>query len=417
MKASIITIGDELLIGQIVDTNSVFIGKILNDKGFYIQQKRAIADQEIDIINTINDISKDSDLCIVSGGLGPTKDDITKKTICKIWKDKLEFRPEIGEHLTNLLLKYGYTPTKEHMEQAQVPSKSKHIVNLIGTAPAMILEKNGCQFIFLPGVPAEVHHFFENGVNQWLDSILPSQTVVHKHICTYGSAESKIAEKLIEFENNLDPHIKLAYLPDYKLVRLRLTATFSDKENYVADELKQAYSFLRETLKDITLFYSDKSVIQELSELLVAKNLTVSTAESCTSGLLASTFTSISGASQYFLGSVVAYHNKIKENLLEVKSSDLITFGAVSKPVVEQMALSICQQTNSSFSLSTSGIAGPLGGTNEKPVGTIWIGMSNGTETWSEKLLFHSSREQNIKQTVTVAMVMLMQKINLQNAE
>lgn len=416
MKASIVTIGDELLIGQIIDTNSVFIGKYLNKKGIYIQEKRAIADNELDIINCLKEISKNSDLCIVSGGLGPTKDDITKKTICKIWNDKLEFRKPIGDYLSNLLIKYGYTPTPEHMEQANVPSSCKHLINLIGTAPAMILEKDECTFVFLPGVPAEVHHFFENDLNLWIDSILPKQKIIHKHICTYGCSESKIAETLQEFEDNLNPKFSLAYLPDYKLVRLRLSATISSADEDLESELEKEFKNLAKLVEDISLFYSDKSVMEELSSLLLNQNITISTAESCTSGLLASTLSSLSGSSQYFLGSIVAYDNKIKENLLKVKSEDLITFGAVSKPVVEQMALSICKQTNSTFSLSTSGIAGPTGGTPNKPVGTIWIGMSDGNNTWSKQVLFHSTRTQNIKQTVTVALVMLMKKIKDQDA-
>ncbi len=411
MKASIVTIGDELLIGQVIDTNSSFIGKVLNKKGFYIQEKRAIADVEADIISTIEDIAKHSKICIVTGGLGPTKDDITKNTICKIWNDTLEYRNDIGEPLKTWLLKRGYEPTPERLEQAHVPKTSKHIVNLVGTAPAMILEKEGCHFVFLPGVPNEVYHFFENGISQWLDTFSINQYITHKHICTYGTPESIIAKRLEDFEANLPSEIKLAYLPNFLTVRLRLTAIFDSKTEENTSLIEQIYTELKEFVDDISLFYSDKPIVDEVAVLLKKHNLTISTAESCTSGQIASALTSISGSSQYFLGSILAYDNKIKEKLLQVKSEDLTNFGAVSKPVVEQMAKSVCNTIQTDYALSTSGIAGPTGGTIEKPVGTTWIGLSNGKQSWSECVHFRSNRSKNIEQAVTYAFIMLLKKI------
>lgn len=411
MKASIVTIGDELLIGQVVDTNSSFIGKVLNRKGFYVQEKRAIADLEEDIISTIEDISKHSKVCIVTGGLGPTKDDITKNTICKIWNDTLEYRSDIGDPLKEWLGKRGYELTPERMEQAQVPSTSKHLVNLVGTAPAMILEKDGCHFVFLPGVPNEVYTFFDHGLSDWLDTFAIDQYIVHNHICTYGTPESIIAKRLSTFEDTLPKEFKLAYLPNFLTVRLRLTAIFDSKKDHYNDLINEKYEELKAHVEDISLFNSDKPVIEELAVLLKAANITVSTAESCTSGLIASTLTSVSGSSQYFLGSILAYDNKIKENLLQVKSEDLTNFGAVSQPVVEQMAKSVCNQTQSDYALSTSGIAGPTGGTKEKPLGTTWIGLSNGKQSWSQCVQFRSNRANNIEQTVTYALIMLLKKI------
>ena len=411
MKASIVTIGDELLIGQVVDTNSSFIGKVLNNKGFYIQEKRAIADIEADIISTINDISLHSKICIVTGGLGPTKDDITRSTICKIWNDTLEYREAIGEPLKEWIIKRGYEPTPERMLQAHVPTTCKHLVNLVGTAPAMILEKNGCHFVFLPGVPTEVYSFFENGVSEWLDTFSINQYIVHNHVCTYGTPESIIAKRLSDFEDSLPAEFKLAYLPNFLTVRLRLTAVFSSKEEQYERLIEKKYTELKALVDDISLYYSDKPLVEEIASLLKSNGLTISTAESCTSGKIASTLTSISGSSQYFLGSILSYDNKIKEKLLQVKSEDLTNFGAVSQPVVEQMAKSVCNQTQSDYALSTSGISGPTGGTAEKPVGTTWIGLSDGTQTWSECVRFRSNRERNIEQTVTYAFVMLLKKI------
>lgn len=415
MKASIVTIGDELLIGQIIDTNSSFIGKVLNNKGFYIQEKRAIADIEEDIISTIEDIAQHSKICIVTGGLGPTKDDITKNTLCKLWEDSLEYREDIGTPLKAWLGKRGYEPTPERMEQACVPTKSKHIVNLVGTAPAMILTRNGCHFVFLPGVPTEVYSFFEHGVSEWLDTFTIDQYIVHKHICTYGTPESIIARRLEAFENNLPNAFKLAYLPDFLTVRLRLTAVFNSKENRYTALLEEKFKEMKALVDDISLFYNEKPIVEEVANVLKQKALTISTAESCTSGQIASALTSLSGSSQYFLGSILAYDNKIKENLLQVKSEDLSNFGAVSKEVVEQMAKSVCNQTDSDYALSTSGVAGPTGGTDLKPVGTTWIGLSNGVDSWSECVRFRSNRSKNIEQTVTYALIMLLKKIKNNN--
>lgn len=411
MKASIVTIGDELLIGQVIDTNSSFIGKVLNRKGFYIQEKRAIADVEADIISTINDIAQHSEICIFTGGLGPTKDDITKQTICKIWSDTLEYREEIGEPLKQWLGKRGYEPTPERLEQACVPSTSKHIVNLVGTAPAMILKKGNCHFVFLPGVPTEVYSFFNNGISEWLDTFSIDQYIVHKHICTYGTPESVIAKRLDQFEDSLPKEFKLAYLPDFLTVRLRLTAVFNSKQEEYTTLLENKFKELQDLVDDISLFYNDKPIVEEVASQLVKHGLKVSTAESCTSGLIASTLTSISGSSQYFWGSILAYDNKIKEKLLQVKTEDLLNFGAVSQPVVEQMAKSVCLQTGTHFALSTSGVAGPTGGTKEKPVGTTWIGLSDGKQSWSECVRFRSNREKNLEQAVTYALIMLLKKI------
>lgn len=411
MKASIVTIGDELLIGQVIDTNSSFIGKVLNKKGFYVQEKRAIADIEEDIISTINDIAQHSKICIITGGLGPTKDDITKNTICKIWNDSLEYREDIGEPLKQWLGKRGYEPTPERMEQAEVPTTCTHLVNLVGTAPAMILEKNGCHFVFLPGVPNEVYSFFNNGISDWLDTFSIDQYIAHKHVCTYGTPESIIAKKLEDFENNLPDEIKIAYLPNFLTVRLRLTAIFDSKSDESVTLLEQKYEELKTLVDDISLFYSDKPIVDEVASILKEKGLTISTAESCTSGQIASALTSISGSSQYYFGSILAYDNKIKEKLLQVKSEDLTNFGAVSQQVVEQMAKSVCNQMQTNYALSTSGVAGPTGGTDEKPVGTTWIGLSNGEQTWSACVRFRSNRSKNIEQTVTYAFIMLLKKI------
>lgn len=411
MKASIVTIGDELLIGQVIDTNSSYIGGVLNTKGFEILEKRAISDTKEAIKSNILELSKTSDICIVTGGLGPTKDDITKKTISELWNDPLEYKPEIGDYISNLLQERGYEISEDHLSQAEVPSTCKYFINKAGTAPGMAMQLNDCWFLFLPGVPAEVYSFFTNDISIWLDSFNSETKIVHKHIFTFKTPESIIANRIQSFEDDLPENFSIAYLPNFMSVRLRLTAVLNKNDEAGFEKLNEKYSELKILVEDISLFNSDKSVVGEVSQLLIQNKLTISTAESCTSGLLASTLSSISGASQYFKGSVVAYDNKIKENVLGVKSSDLINYGAVSKQVVEQMALAVCKIMDTDYSLSTSGIAGPTGGTKEKPVGTIWIGLSNGKQVWSECIQLRSTRSLNIEQTVTFSLIMLLKKI------
>jgi len=411
MKASIITIGDELLIGQVVDTNSTFIGEILNEKGFSVLEKRAIADKKQDIIKHVTEMSQLVDVCVVTGGLGPTKDDITKHTICEIWEDELEYNSEIGDFITNLLQEHGYEVSAEHLSQAEIPTTCKYFINKAGTAPGMALELNGCWFVFLPGVPNEVHSFFKHDVLDWLTSFDVNQVVLHKHILTFNTPESIIARRIESLEESLPEEISLAYLPSFRMVKLRLTAIFDKSNTKMREVLDQKYLELQRLVEDITIINSDRSILDEVTDLLLKHKLTVSTAESCTSGLIASTLTTKSGSSAYFHGGIVAYDNKVKENLLEVKVEDLKKYGAVSQQVVEQMALNVCKTLKTDFSLATSGIAGPTGGSPEKPVGTIWIGMSNGTEVWSECVKFRASRSKNIEQTVTYALVKLLLKI------
>ncbi|MGB0999110.1 MAG: CinA family nicotinamide mononucleotide deamidase-related protein [Flavobacteriales bacterium] len=410
MKAALLTIGDELLIGQVLDTNSVYFSKLLNEAGCFVQEKRVVGDVESEITEAIECYAKKVDLCFVTGGLGPTNDDITKDTICKIWSDELIWRPEIEQELRRWFLKKGKQPNPMSLAQANVPSKAQYIVNQLGTAPALILKKGHCHFVFMPGVPAEVHGFCNSFFKTWLNDFEIKQNVVHKHLYTTGLSESAIAKRLMDFEAKLPKEISLAYLPDYITVRLRLTALFdSGKEANLP--IEQLFQELKTELKDIILFEGEHSLAQELANELVAQNKTVSTAESCTSGALASVLTSISGSSQYFYGAVVAYDNKIKEKLLKVDRNDLDTFGAVSLPVVEQMAKSASRVLETDYALSISGIAGPTGGSERKPVGTTCFGLSDGTNVWSKQVQFFSNRKENIRQACNFAMLMLLQTL------
>jgi nicotinamide-nucleotide amidase len=406
MQASIITIGDELLIGQVVDTNSSFIGKHLNDLGFYIKEKRVIADLESEIITAIEQISEHSDICIVTGGLGPTKDDITKETICKIWEDDLVEKADLIDYLQNWYSKRGLEFTTARREQALVPSSCSYFVNPVGSAPCMYLKKNDCLFFFLPGVPTELYAFMDKYLVPYLKDISHQQKVEHRYLTTHGMPESEIASLLEDVEDGLSKDISLAYLPNFRLVRLRLTAVYENPE--ILKELDKNFDILKERLKHISLYEGDLSVEEALHKELLKRNLTISTAESCTGGRIASALTSLSGSSKYFIGSVLSYDNRIKTDILQVNPKDIANFGAVSQPVVEQMAQNVAHLYKTDIALSTSGIAGPTGGSDEKPVGTTWFGIWFENKIFSYKVRFRSNRKRNLEQATKESIILLL---------
>ena len=324
-----------------------------------------MGDVESEIVEAIEHYAKKVDLCFVTGGLGPTNDDITKDTICKIWSDELIWRPEIEQELRRWFLKKGKQPNPMSLAQANVPSKAHYVVNQLGTAPALILKKGNCHFVFMPGVPAEVHGFCNSFFKTWLNAFEIKQNVLHKHLYTTGMSESTIAKRLIAFEAKLPKEISLAYLPDYITVRLRLTALFdSGKEANLP--IEQLFQELKTELKDIILFEGEHSLAEELARELIAQNKTVSTAESCTSGALSSVLTSISGSSQYFYGAVVAYDNKIKAAFEAYKSVNSLTTRSAGATVSAQFVanagvtlsqLLLASETNPSALLASDTLA------------------------------------------------------------
>ncbi|MCT4665238.1 MAG: CinA family nicotinamide mononucleotide deamidase-related protein [Flavobacteriales bacterium] len=412
MKASIITIGDELLIGQVIDTNSSYIGKNLNDLGFYIQEKRAIADKEADIIEAIESTAKHSDLCIVTGGLGPTKDDITKKTICKIWDDKLESKKDLETYLKSWYEARGLDFSFARQEQAWVPTKCQYFQNPVGTASAMILEKDNCQFVFLPGVPSELYAFFDHYLLDFFKKLEHEQKVAHRYLITHGMPESEIANILSDIENELPEEISLAYLPNFRTVRLRLTAVYKDQK--IAERLEYYFTEIKKRLTDISLYEGDLTPEMYLSKTLKKQNLTFASAESCTAGRIASAMTSMSGSSSYFMGSVLSYDNKVKKKLLGVKQSTLDQVGAVSEETVIQMAKGVAELMQTDIAISTSGIAGPTGGSEEKPVGTTWFGIYINGRIFTKKVRFRSNRGRNLEQATKEAIILLIKYLKEQ---
>ncbi|PXY02180.1 competence/damage-inducible protein A [Marinifilum breve] len=396
MQAEIITIGDEILIGQIVDTNSAWMAKELNKYGIGVSKITSISDEADDIVTTIEAAMKRAPLVLMTGGLGPTNDDITKKTLSDYFGMKLIQDDELYQKIQDRLAKYGISMNPFNQEQALIPDGARIIPNNFGSAPCMWFEKNKRVLVSMPGVPFEMKGIMQNGLISAITEHFETSEIVHKTIMTDGIGESVLAEMLSDWEENLPLNMKLAYLPSPGKVRLRLSITGESKpalEKMVDEEVEK----LKKILPDNIFAYDDIAIEERIAELLLEKGKTLGTAESCTGGYIAHLITSHAGSSAYFKGSVVSYSNEIKEKVLGVNSKDLEKFGAVSQEVVEQMALGARKVLNTDYAVATSGIAGPDGGTDEKPVGTVWIALAGDFGVQSEKLELYKVRERNIK--------------------
>jgi len=406
MIAQIITIGDEILIGQIVDTNSAYISSELNKIGIKVLQITSISDDKNHIINTLNIAKQNAQIVIITGGLGPTSDDITKPTLAEYFESELVRNKEVENHIINMMKKRGIQYLDRNIRQADVPAKCQIIFNSSGTAPGMWFEKDDTVFVSLPGVPFEMKTLMQEGVIPKIRENFNLESIYHKTILTKGLAESVLSEKLIDFENQLNTRIKLAYLPSPETVKLRFSIygnNFEENKQIVDFEVKK----LKLMIPD-NIFGEDEQTLQEvIGNILKDKGKTVSTAESCTGGNVAKLITEISGCSEYFKGSVVAYSNEVKENILKVSTENLINYGAVSKQVVEEMATGVLKLINTDYSVATSGIAGPDGGTDEKPVGTIWIAVASKDRVVSKKFVFTKLRDINIRRASNNALEML----------
>lgn len=396
MQAEIITIGDEILIGQVVDTNSAWMAKELNKYGIGVSKITSISDQADDIVRTIEAAMKRSPLVLMTGGLGPTNDDITKKTLSDYFGMKLIQDDELYQKIQDRLAKYGIPMNRFNREQALIPDRARIIPNDFGSAPCMWFEKEKRILVSMPGVPFEMKGIMKNGLIPAITDHFATSEIVHKTIMTDGIGESVLAQMLSDWEENLPQDMKLAYLPSPGKVRLRLSITGDSKtelEKMVDAEVQK----LKKILPDNIFAYDDIAIEERMAELLLKKGKTLGTAESCTGGYIAHLITSHAGSSAYFKGSVVSYSNEIKQNVLGVNSKDLEEFGAVSQEVVEQMAIGARKVLNTDYAVATSGIAGPDGGTDEKPVGTVWIALAGDFGVQSEKLELYKVRERNIK--------------------
>lgn len=410
MQAEIITIGDEILIGQIVDTNSAWMAKELNKVGIDVSRINSISDQKSDIINSLEESLERVSLVLMTGGLGPTNDDITKKTLSDYFGMNLIEDPRLFKRVKERLAGYGIPMNKFNREQALIPDKARIIDNNFGSAPCMWFEKNGKVVISMPGVPFEMKGIMQEEVLKALQKHFSTPAIVHKTIMTEGIGESVLAEMLIDWEGNLPDYMHLAYLPSPGQVRLRIS-TKGESEDQLKAGINEQIELLKKIIPNNIFAYDDMPIEQSVAELLLEQGMTLGTAESCTGGYIAHLISSHAGSSRYFKGSVVSYSNEIKENVLKVKSDDLEKYGAVSQQVVEQMAKGARELLNVDYALATSGIAGPDGGTEEKPVGTIWIAMASKNGVISKKLSLYKARERNIRVSALKVLGLLLQEL------
>ncbi len=408
IKASIITIGDELLIGQVIDTNSAWIAQQLNAIGIWVSRRVAVGDVPEEIFKALNEESKSSDVILITGGLGPTKDDITKKVLCEFFGGKMIMHEETLAHVTYLfehVFKRPMPLLESNRKQAEIPDICTVLKNDVGTAPGMLFEKNKNIFISMPGVPHEMKFIMQKHVLPLLKQKFDLPFIDHRTLLTAGIGESFLAERIKDFENNLPPSIKLAYLPNHGMVRLRLTAQGEKTE--VENLLNEQFNKLKEQVKDVMAIDEDITFEVLLGRLLKEKNKTVATAESCTGGYIAHLITSVAGSSEYFKGSVVSYDNSIKKNILHVDDVTLNTAGAVSEETVEQMIEGILNVMQTDYAVAVSGIMGPGGGSEEKPVGTVWIAVGNRNKIETKKMNFRFDRKRNIELTSINALHLL----------
>ena len=406
VNASIITIGDELLIGQTIDTNSAFIGQELNKIGIWLKRRIAVGDVKEEILQAIAQQSKDNDIIIITGGLGPTADDITKPALCEYFNAQLVINESVLEHVTNIFARLNRPMLESNIKQAEVPDNCLVLHNERGTAPGMWFEKNGVVIISLPGVRHEMKGLMEQQVLPRLQQKLELPAVLHRTLLTAGQGESFIAERLSSFEAALPSHIKLAYLPAYGMVRLRLTGRAANALA-LTTELDSLFDQLKTLVKEWLVADQDITIAEAVSLLLKAKGRTVATAESCTGGYIAHLITSKAGSSSIYNGSVISYANSTKQNLLGVKETTLQQFGAVSEETVRQMAQGAIAALGTDYAIATSGIMGPDGGSPEKPVGTVWIAVAGKERIKTSKHHFRFDRQRNIELTAHTALNLL----------
>ncbi len=412
MKAAIVTIGDEILIGQIVDTNSSYIAKALDKIGIATYEMLSISDDKQHILDTFNSLQNKVNVVIVTGGLGPTKDDITKKTFCDYFEDTLVENEAVLLHVKSIIEGIYKRPiTQINREQALVPTKAKVLFNQAGTAPGMWMEKEKTVFISLPGVPYEMKYLVDNEVIPNLVQKFERPYIVHQTIMTYGRGESMIAEQIEEWEDNLPDFIKLAYLPSPGKVRLRLTARGTNEE-LLKSEIKCQVEKLDLLIHDIIVGYNEDEPIEVvLGRLLTEKKVTISTAESCTGGKIAATLSSVSGASNYFKGSVVSYATQTKINVLGIANEVIAKYGVVSAEVATEMAKSVQKIMTSDFAIATTGNAGPTKGDESAELGTVFIAVATPNEVFVEEFNFGQPREKVIDRAVSKALELIYKEI------
>jgi len=410
MTADIISIGDELLIGQVINTNASWIAQQLNLAGIGVSRITAISDQKKHIKDALDEASQRSEIILITGGLGPTKDDITKETLCEYFNTRLIFNETVFENIKELFGKRGFNISKLNRKQAEVPENCTPVKNMNGTAPGMWFEKEGKVYISMPGVPFEMKSMVSGYIIPELLKKFDTGAIVHKTVLTQGLPESVLAKKIETWEDNLPYNIKLAYLPQPGIVRLRLSSSGKEKAK-LEENINIEIQKLKKIIPDSIFGYDKEQLNEIVGKLLRGKNQTLSTAESCTGGYIAHLITSVAGSSDYFKGSVVSYANEIKENILGVQRESLIEYGAVSEQVAIEMAEGVKRKLNTDYAIAVTGIAGPGGGTLEKSVGTAWIAIATPQKTIVKHFQMGEHRERNIRRTALTALGMLRKKL------
>lgn len=412
MNAEIITIGDEILIGQIVDTNSQWIAQQLNKIGVSVYQITSIQDEKQHILTTLAEAQTRANVIIITGGLGPTKDDITKKTLAEFFdNDVMVEYPEVITHIKTMFAKFNIPFKPIQNQQALIPSKATLLKNRFGTAPGMWFYENETVFISLPGVPYEMKALIKNEVLPRIQQQFKLPFILHKTLMTYGEGESNIAERIEDFENNLPQHIKLAYLPSFGRVRLRLSAKGSEKES-LEQELHVKVEELKCLVADIYVGLDDNNSLEKsIGQILTKKGKTIATAESLTGGKIAASLVSIPGSSKYFLGSIIAYQEDLKVELLNVSKEHIKTYTTVSAEVAEQMAKGALEKFASDYSIAVTGNAGPTTDNNDKTVGLVYIAIAGKEGVKSFEFNFGQPREKVINKTVNKSLELLLKEL------
>jgi nicotinamide-nucleotide amidase len=406
VAASIITIGDELLIGQVIDTNSAWMAKRLNEAGVWVNRRIAIGDNRKDILRTLEEEENNAEIILITGGLGPTADDITKPVLAEYFGGKLVLNEAALENVKSIFARLNRPMIERNFRQAEVPDNCTVIPNKRGTAPGMWFQKNGKIFVSMPGVPHEMKGMMEDYVLPKLPSIFTMPFIRSRTLLTSGIGEAFLAELIKSFETELPPFIKLAYLPNYGMVRLRLTATGPEKAMLEA-ALEQQFTSLKNIVKEYLVTDQDITMQVVIGNLLKQLKKTVSTAESCTGGYIAHLLTAEAGASAYYSGTVVSYSNQVKQELLDVNAETLNRFGAVSEETVKQMARGALDTLKTDYTIAVSGIMGPDGGSADKPVGLVWVAAGDKEHIITQQFNFRFDRNRNIELTANNALNLL----------
>ncbi|HSC39427.1 MAG TPA: CinA family nicotinamide mononucleotide deamidase-related protein [Chitinophagaceae bacterium] len=405
--ASIITIGDELLIGQVIDTNSAWMAQELNKAGIWVRRRVAVGDVWEEIWNALDEESKQADVILITGGLGPTADDITKPLLCEYFGGKMVVSPEALANVKHIFERVLNRPMIErNLKQAEVPDVCTVINNKRGTAPGMWFEKEGKIFVSMPGVPHEMKGMMTEYVIPRLPQYFPMPAIVSRTLLTAGIGESYLADRIKDFEEGLPSYIKLAYLPNYGMVRLRLTGTGETTES-IGAEVQSLFDTLKKQVADVMVTDVDEPIESAVGKLLLGRHKFMSTAESCTGGFIAQLITSHPGSSRWFKGGVVSYANEVKTSILKVSPDTLAAAGAVSEATVREMITGVLAATDTDYAIAVSGIMGPGGGSPEKPVGMVWVAVGNRNTTIAQQFNFRFDRRRNIELTATFGLNLL----------